>query len=65
MTSRIVMGKLHYKSFDNEEIVRQNKGFRYINGSMKTQEQNKIGLTQIYAKGVVMNDHVHAFVYIP
>jgi hypothetical protein len=37
----------------------QNKGFRYIDKTMKTYEQEKIGLTPIYVKGVVMKDGVH------
>jgi hypothetical protein len=37
----------------------QNKGFRYIDKTMKTYEQQKIGLTPIYVKGVVMKDGVH------
>ena len=32
---------------------------RYIDKTMKTYEQGKIGLTPIYMKGVVMKDGVH------
>ena len=44
---------------DEKTIDCQNKGFRYIDGTMKTYEQDKIGLTPIYVKGVVMDDGIH------
>jgi hypothetical protein len=43
----------------NEVISCQNKGFRFIDKDIKTYEQNKIALTPIYVKGVVMDDGVH------
>ena len=43
----------------NEVISCQNKGFRFLDKSIKTYEQNKIALTPIYVKGVVMDDGVH------
>ena len=43
----------------NEEIICENKGFRFIDKTMKTYEQDKIGLSQIYIKGVVMEDGIH------
>jgi len=36
-----------------------NKGFRFINKTMKTYEQEKVGITSIYVKGIVMSDGVH------
>jgi len=44
---------------NNKTFGGQNKGFRYINKTMITYEQEKIGLTPIYVKGVVMKDGVH------
>lgn len=44
---------------EEETISFQNRGFRYIDGAMKTYEQEKIGLTPIYVKGIVMNDGIH------
>ena len=44
---------------DEKTIDCQNKGFRYIAGTMKTYEQDKIGLTPIYVKGIVMDDGIH------
>ena len=43
----------------NETISCQNKGFRFIDNHVKTYEQDKIALTPVYVKGVVMNDGVH------
>ena len=56
------LNKENYKRcLDNDETFScQNKGFRYINKTMKTYEQEKLGLTTpIYVKGVVMKDGVH------
>jgi hypothetical protein len=38
-----------------------NSGFRYIKGdhTMRTYEQHKVGLSQIYTKGVTLSDGVH------
>jgi hypothetical protein len=48
------------KCLDNNEFINcTNTGFRYIEKTMKTYEQNKIGLSPIYVKGVVMEDGVH------
>jgi hypothetical protein len=43
----------------NEMISGQNKGFRFIDSTIKTYEQNKTALTPIYVKGVVMDDGLH------
>jgi len=40
-------------------ITCNNMGFRKHNGQIKTFIQNKIGLTPIYTKGVVMNNGVN------
>ena len=44
---------------DGKNIDCQNSGFRYIGKAMKTYQQDKVGLTPVYVKGVVMNDGVH------
>ena len=55
------LNKANYKRCleNNETFSYQNKGFRYSDKTMKTYEQEKIGLTPIYVKGVVMKDGVH------
>ena len=42
-----------------ETVSAINKGFRFENKTMKTYEQNKIGLTPIYSKCIVMDDGIH------
>jgi hypothetical protein len=56
-----ILNKEQYKQCLDNQITKdcQNKGFRYVNGTMSTYEQNKIGLTPIYVKGVVMDDGIH------
>jgi hypothetical protein len=62
-----ILNKEQYKLCLMEKITKdcQNKGFRYVKGkagecgTMNTYEQNKIGLTPIYVKGVVMDDGIH------
>jgi hypothetical protein len=45
---------------DEKEVIScQNKGFRFIDKNIKTYEQNKVALTPIYVKGIVMDDGVH------
>jgi hypothetical protein len=44
---------------DGKTINCKNKGFRYIDKTMKTYEQDKVGITPIYVKGVVMDDGEH------
>ena len=44
---------------NQEQISANNKGFRFINKNIKTYEQNKIGLSPIYAKGVILEDGIH------
>jgi len=39
----------------NQKINCTNVGFRKHNGQIKTYEQNKIGLTPIYTKGILLN----------
>jgi hypothetical protein len=52
--------------FDKTAITVKNKGIRYVKESpqnthhcMVTYEQNKIGISSIYSKGVVMSDGIH------
>jgi len=56
-----ILTKETYKTClnNNETINCENKGFRYIDKTMKTYVQDKIGLTPIYVKGVVMDDGIH------
>jgi len=60
-TNICMLRKEEYRhSLDSgETLTCHNKGFRYIDKTMKTYEQEKIGLTPIYVKGVVMDDGVH------
>lgn len=44
---------------DGKTIEGKNNGFRFVQKEMKTYEQNKIGLSPIYTKAVVMDDGVH------
>jgi hypothetical protein len=44
---------------EGQTINCTNKGFRFIDKTMKTYEQEKVGLTPIYVKGVVMDDGMH------
>lgn len=44
---------------NNELINERNKGFRFIDKTMKTYELNKTGLSPVYPKGVVMDDGIH------
>jgi len=43
----------------NQAVNCTNVGFRKHNGVMHTYEQNKIGLTPIYTKGVVLNNGIN------
>jgi hypothetical protein len=56
-----ILNKATYKRcLDNSSSINsQNSGFRYIDKSMKTYTQDKIGLSPIYVKGVVMEDGIH------
>ena len=44
---------------NEEQIKGNNKGFRFMDKIIKTYEQEKIGLSPIYTKGVVMDDGIH------
>jgi hypothetical protein len=48
---------------DKTAVTVTNKGIRYVKESpqhsMVTYEQNKIGISSIYSKGVVMSDGIH------
>ena len=58
-----ILNTENYKSCLNnyKTISCQNSGFRFIGKAMKTYEQDKIGLSPVYVKGVVMDDgnHIH------
>jgi len=58
--NREILSKDKYlQCLSGETINATNKGFRFEQKSMKTYEQDKIGLTPIYTKGVVMDDGIH------
>ena len=59
--NRDILNKVEYKKclVTETPLTLQNKGFRYIDGTMKTYEQEKVGLTPTYVKGVVMHDGIH------
>ena len=42
-------------------LLVKNKGFRFNNKSIKTYEQNKIGLSPIYTKGRLFEDGIHIY----
>ena len=44
---------------NREQVSANNKGFRFTNKMIKTYEQNKIGLSPIYIKGVLFEDGIH------
>ena len=57
--NEILNKESYLRCLNNEQIVCQNKGFMFKDKTMKTYEQDKIGLTPIYVKGVVMEDGIH------
>lgn len=40
-------------------IMCKNKSFRYIDKTIKTYQQDRIGLTPIYVKGIIMDYGIH------
>ena len=44
--------------FNNHEDKVLNKGFRYVDGYMKSYEQSKKGLSYAYHKRIVQNDGI-------
>jgi len=55
---------VNYKKFENvlfgdKQDIAHNKGFRYVEGVMKSYEQTKKGLSYIYCKRVVLPDGVN------
>ena len=50
--------KFHKVLFDGHEDKVTNKGFRYINGHMKSYEQVKKGLSYVYHKRIVGEDGI-------
>jgi len=59
--SRALFNKEQYFRCLNlrQYIICNNMGFRKHNGVIKTYSQNKIGLTPIYTKGIVMTNGVN------
>ena len=60
-TNSDILNKETYKRclMNKEQISCTNKGFRYIDNCMKTYQQEKIGLSSIYSKGIVFDDGIH------
>ena len=50
--------KFHDVLFENKKDIVNNTGFRYINGTMKTYEQQKKGLSYAYHKRIVHSDGI-------
>ena len=55
--------KISYKKFENVLLNKKNdmavnQGFRYVNGSMNTYEQQKKGLSYIYNKRILLDDGI-------
>jgi hypothetical protein len=50
--------KFHNVLFNKHDDVVVNKGFRYINGTMKSYEQVKKGLSYAYHKRIVCDDGI-------
>jgi hypothetical protein len=44
---------------NQEQIIGNNKGFRFTDKCIKTYELNKTGLSSIYTKGVLFEDGIH------
>ena len=61
LRKKYLLNKESYKQCldDGITIDCKNKGFRFIDKTMKTYEQVKVGITPIYVKGVVMDDGIH------
>jgi len=59
--SRVMFNKDQYFNCLNlkQHIKCNNMGFRKHNGQIKTNTQNKIGLTPIYTKSVVLNNGIN------
>ena len=50
--------KFHDVLFNNHKDIVINKGMRYIDGYMKSYEQEKKGLSLAYHKRIVQNDGI-------
>ena len=50
--------KFHDALFSGHEDKVLNKGFRYIDGQMKSYEQSKRGLSYVYHKRIVQEDGI-------
>ena len=56
--NNICYKKFHDVLFENKKDIVNNTGFRYINGTMKTYEQQKKGLSYAYHKRIVQSDGI-------
>ena len=56
--NNICYEKFHDVLFENKKDIVNNTGFRYINGTMKTYEQSKKGLSYVYHKRIVLEDGI-------
>jgi hypothetical protein len=56
--NNICYQKFHDVLFENKKDIVNNTGFRYINGTMKTYEQQKKGLSYAYHKRIVQSDGI-------
>ena len=56
--NNICYEKFHDVLFENKKDIVNNTGFRYINGFMKTYEQEKKGLSYVYHKRIVLPDGI-------
>ncbi len=54
----IIFIKVFYVLMNKHEETVLNKGFRYINGKMKSYEQIKKGLSYAYHKRIVCDDGI-------
>ena len=50
--------KFHNVLFNKHEDKVLNKGFRYVDSSMKSYEQIKKGLSYVYHKRIICNDGI-------
>jgi hypothetical protein len=55
---------VNYKKFENvlfgdKQDTAHNKGFRMVDGTMKSYEQDKKGLSYVYCKRIVLPDGIN------
>ena len=56
--------KFHDVLFNGKKDMVLNKGMRYINGTMKSYEQEKKGLSYAYHKRIVQNDGIMYLIFV-